>query len=82
MNDFPSNSYQLFEVLTSYLIEEYIDYGLELAVQCVPIPEGKTHEPPNVYFFDVIKQINTIIVLFENQFTDTVVPLIMLVLIC
>lgn len=76
-SDIPSNSYQIFEVLTAYLIEDYVDYGLELAVQSVPIPEAKTHEPPNVYFFDVVKQVNTIIVLYENQLSDTLVPLIM-----
>jgi len=63
------------------LIEDYVDYGLELAVQSVPIPEAKTHDPPNVYFFEVIKQVNTIILLFENQLSDTLVPLIMYVLI-
>lgn len=67
----------MFEVLTSYLIEDYIDYGLELAVQSVPIPEAKTHDPPNVYFFNVIKQINSIIILYENQISDTLIPLIM-----
>lgn len=80
-SDIPSNSYQIFEVLSSYLIEDYVDYGLELAVQSVPIPEAKTHDPPNVYFFDVIKQVNTIILLFENQLSDALVPLIMYVLI-
>lgn len=63
------------------MIEDYVDYGLELAVQSVPIPEAKTHDPPNVYFFEVIKQVNAIILLFENQLSDTLVPLIMYVLI-
>jgi len=80
-SEIPSNSYQIFEILTSYLIEDYVDYGLELAVQSVPIPEAKTHDPPNVYFFEVIKQVNAIILLFENQLSDTLVPLIMYVLI-
>ncbi|KAL5238755.1 hypothetical protein ACI65C_006165 [Semiaphis heraclei] len=75
-SDIPSNSYQIFEILTSYLIEDYVDYGLELAVQSVPIPEAKTHDPPNVYFFEVIKQVNAIILLFENQLSDTLIPLI------
>jgi len=63
------------------LIEDYIDYGLELAIQSVPIPEAKTHDPPNVYFFDVIKQVNAIIVLYENHVSDILIPLIMYVLI-
>ncbi|XP_025419969.1 exocyst complex component 5 [Sipha flava] len=75
-SDIPSNSYQIFELLSSYLIDDYVDYGLELAIQSVPIPEAKTHDPPNVYFFDVIKQVNKIILLFENQISDALVPLI------
>ncbi|XP_050438266.1 exocyst complex component 5 [Adelges cooleyi] len=75
-SDIPSNCFQIFEVLTTYLIEEYVDYGLELAIQSVPIPEAKTHDPPNVYFFDVAKQVNTIIILLEKQFSDILVPLI------
>lgn len=67
----------MFEILTYYLIEDYVDYGLELAVHSVPIPEAKTHESPNVYFFDVVKQVNTIIILYENQISDTLIPLIM-----
>lgn len=77
LSEIPSNSYQIFEVLTSYLIDEFVDYGLELAIQSIPIPESKTHDRPNVYFFDVIKQVNAIILLFENQVSDTLVPLIM-----
>lgn len=76
-SDVPSRSFQIFEVLTYCLIEEYVDYGLELAVQSVPIPEAKTHDSPHVYFFDVIKQVNTIIILYENQVSDTLIPLIM-----
>lgn len=77
MSDFPTNSYQLFEVITCYLIDEYIDYAIELAIQSIPISEIKTQELSNIYFFNVIKQVNAIIILFENQFKDTLVPLIM-----
>lgn len=59
------------------MTEDYVDYGLELAVQSVPIPEAKTHDPPNLYYFDVIKQVNTIIVLYEKQLSDILVPLVM-----
>jgi len=66
----------MFEILTSYLLEDYVDYGLELAIESIAIPEAKTHEP-NIYFFNVIKQVNSIILLYENQLLDTLVPLIM-----
>ncbi|VVC29722.1 Hypothetical protein CINCED_3A010914 [Cinara cedri] len=75
-NNIPSNCYQIFEVLTMYLIEDFVDYGIELAVQSVPIPEAKTHEPPSIIFFEVVKQVHRIIVLYENQFSETLVPLI------
>lgn len=65
----------MFEILTTYLIEEYVDYGLELGVHSVPIPEAKTNGRPNIYFFNVIKQINAIIILFENQISDSLIPL-------
>jgi len=54
-----------------------IDYGLELAIESIAIPEAKTHDPPNIYFFNVIKQVNSIILLYENQLLTTLVPLIM-----
>lgn len=59
------------------MVDDFIDYGLELGIQSVPIPEAKTHEPPNVYFFDVVKQVNIIIGLLEKQLSDVLVPLIM-----
>lgn len=61
----------------AYLVDDFSDYGLELAIQSVPIPEAKTHDPPNVYFFDVVKQVNTIIVLLEKQLSNALIPLIM-----
>lgn len=67
----------MFEILTTYLIEDYADYGLELGVHSVPIPEAKTNDRPNIYFFNVIKQINAIIILFEKEISDTLIPLIM-----
>lgn len=76
-NNIPSNCYQIFEILTTYLIEDFVDYGIELAIQSVPIPEAKTHEPPNIIFFEVVKQVHRIIVLYENQFSETLVPLVM-----
>lgn len=42
--------------------------------QGIPISETKTI--PEIYFFDVVNTVNTIVVLLEKQFNDSVLPLI------
>lgn len=58
-------------MLTTYLIEDFVDYGLDLAIQSVPIPEAKPHEPPKIVFFDVVKQVHRICYLYESQLHET-----------
>ncbi|KAG8184683.1 hypothetical protein JTE90_013076 [Oedothorax gibbosus] len=73
-SDLPGNTVMLFDVLLRYLFEEHISYALELGLLAIPLAEPKS--PPEIYFFDVIRQCNAIYHLFEKQFGDTIVPLV------
>lgn len=73
-SDMSSNAVQIFEVLVQYLIIEHIDYAVELGLQAIPLPDPKSQ--PEVYFFDVVGQANTLFHLFEKQFMDSLVPLV------
>ena len=72
--DESSNAYEIFNILTSYLIHEHVDYAIEIGLQGVPLPESKTI--PEIYFFDVLGQTSAILHLFEKQFCDSVLPLV------
>ena len=43
----------------------------------VGIPVGDPKTEPQIFFFDVVCQANTLFHLFEKQFMDSAVPLIM-----
>lgn len=74
-NDVPANASQIFEILLQYLISEHVDYALELGLQSVPIPESRIQ--PEIHFFNVVHQCNAIVRLLEEQFNDSVLPLVM-----
>ncbi|XP_047002914.1 exocyst complex component 5 [Schistocerca americana] len=73
-SDLPGNTVHVLEILLHYLMEEYLDYALELGLQGIPVAETKTQ--PQIYFFDVVRQCNAIVHLLEKQFVDSVVPLV------
>lgn len=70
-----SNAVQLLEVLLNCIIIDHVDYAVELALQAVPIPESKS-QAQRIYFFDVVRQANTIVHLLEKHFNDSALPLI------
>lgn len=72
--DLPSNTVEIMSILVSYLLHEHIDYAVEIGLQGIPLPEGKTI--PELYFFDTLGQTNAITHLFEKQFADSVLPLV------
>ncbi|XP_066600933.1 exocyst complex component 5 [Prorops nasuta] len=72
--ELPSNATQILEVLLQYLINEHVDYALELGLQSVPIPEGRSQ--PEIHFFNVVRQCNAIVRLFEELFDDSLLPLV------
>jgi len=72
--DLASNAVEIFNILVSYLFHNHVDYAIEIGLSGVPLPETKT--PPELYFFDVVGQTNTIVHLVDKQFTDSLVPLV------
>lgn len=71
---------QLFEILLTYLITEYVDYAIDLGIQSVPIPESSTQRS-EIYFFEIVQQTNVIVHLMEKLINDNLFPLIGLVLV-
>ncbi|KAB0803903.1 hypothetical protein PPYR_00873 [Photinus pyralis] len=70
-----SNATQLLDCLLVALITEHVDYALEIGLHAIPVAEGP-RTPPTIYFFSIVHQSNIIIHLFEKQFSDLVVPLV------
>lgn len=75
-SDIPGNAVQIFDILFQYLCVEHIDYALELGLQGIPIGIGESKTPPEIYFFDVVRQCNAIMHLMEKQFSNSLVPLL------
>ncbi|KAI0217580.1 Exocyst complex component 5 [Lamellibrachia satsuma] len=73
-SDLPENATKIFELLVQFLVTEHIDYALELGLQAIPLADPK--KEPEIYFFDVVCQANTIFHLFEKQFSDNLLPLV------
>lgn len=73
-DEIPINALQILEILLQYLINEHVDYALELGLQSVPIPESRTQ--PEIHFFNVVRQCNAIVRLLEEQFNDSLIPLV------
>lgn len=73
-SELPNHSARIFDVLVQYLCMEHIDYALELGLQAIPLSDPKTE--PEIYFFDVVGQANTMFHLFEKQFSDNLLPLV------
>lgn len=74
-SELPGNAVQIMDVLLQQLVMDHVDYGIELGLQAVPIPESKPQQP-QIYFFDIARQSNAIIHLVEKQFNDSLVPLV------
>lgn len=74
-SELPVNAMQIFDILLQFLINEHVDYALELGLQSVPIPESRSQ--PDIHFFNVVRQCYVIIRLLEEQFNNSLVPLVM-----
>merc|ERR1712013_12587 len=73
-SDLAVNAEEIWNLLVSYLLHNHVDYAIELGLAGIPLPETKT--PPELYFFEVVSQTNTIIHLVDKLFTDSLVPLV------
>lgn len=69
-NELSNTTVALLEVLIQYLLIEHVDYALDLGLQSIPIAESKS--PPQIYFFDIVKQANKIVRMFEEHFQESV----------
>jgi len=73
-SDLPRNAVEIFDLLVHYLLDEHVDYAIELGLLGIPLPEAKS--PPETYFFDIVRITNTIIFLVDKLFADSLVPLV------
>lgn len=74
-SDLAGNADKILDVLIQFLVLEHIDYAVELGLQAIPLPDPKSQ--PEIYFFDVVGQANTLFHLFEKQFQDNLIPLVL-----
>jgi len=73
-SDLSTNSVEIFNILVSYLLHNHVDYAIELGLTGIPLPESKV--APEIYFFDIVRQTNTIVFLVDKLFADSLVPLV------
>merc|ERR1712106_448988 len=73
-SDLAANAEEIWNLLVSYLLHNHVDYAIELGLGGIPLPETKS--APELYFFSVVSQTNTIIHLVDKLFTDSLVPLV------
>ncbi|XP_047994630.1 exocyst complex component 5 isoform X2 [Leguminivora glycinivorella] len=71
-NELPGTATALLDVLIQHLLVEHVDYALDLGLQSIPIAESKS--PPQIYFFDTVKECNKIVKMFEEHFQESVLP--------
>ncbi|RVE42509.1 hypothetical protein evm_012852, partial [Chilo suppressalis] len=71
-NELPGTTIGLLEVLIQNLLVEHVDYALDLGLQSIPIAESKS--PPQIYFFDIVKQANAIVKMFNDHFQESILP--------
>ncbi|KAL4718995.1 hypothetical protein ACJJTC_007216, partial [Scirpophaga incertulas] len=69
-NELSGTTIGLLDILIQHLLVEHVDYALDLGLQSIPIAENKS--PPQIYFFDIVKEANTIVKLFVEHFQENV----------
>lgn len=72
--ELPKNVLDILELQLHYLINEHIDYAIELGFQSLPSSEPKT--VPEIHFFEIVRQSNAVCHLLEKQFVDSVLPVV------
>jgi len=69
-----SNAVQIMEVMFQSLVEDFTDYALEVGLQAIPPNESRVQ--PEMYFFGVVREVNSIVHLMEKLFQDSLLPLV------
>ncbi|EEC06847.1 sec10, putative [Ixodes scapularis] len=73
--ELPKSVAQLFEILLNSLCIEHMHYALEIGLRAIPVSDPKAE--PEIYFFDTVRQCNSIFQLLEKQFNNSVAPLLL-----
>jgi len=73
-SDCASNAVQIMEVMFQSLVEDFTDYALEVGLQAIPPNESRVQ--PEMYFFGVVREVNSIVHLMEKLFQDSLLPLV------
>ncbi|KAL6740364.1 hypothetical protein Aduo_013725 [Ancylostoma duodenale] len=73
-SEVPKQSENILDILLKYLYSEHLDYAVELAIAGIPPGEPKTSPP--AYFFSVVSQNTSIVLLLMKQYEDSVLPLV------
>ncbi|KAK6024337.1 exocyst complex component Sec10 [Ostertagia ostertagi] len=73
-SEVPKHSENILDILLRYLYAEHLDYAVELAISGISLAEPKSAPP--AYFFAVVSQNTTIVLLLMKQYEDSVLPLI------
>ncbi|CAJ0601193.1 unnamed protein product [Cylicocyclus nassatus] len=73
-SEVPKQCENILDILLKYLYSEHLDYAVELAIAGISLAEPKVSPP--AYFFSVVSQNTTIVLLLMKQYEDSVLPLI------
>lgn len=73
--ELPKSVAQIFDILLNGLCIEHIHYALEIGLRAIPVSEPKSE--PEIYFFDTVRQCNSIYQLLEKLFNNNVAPLLL-----
>lgn len=72
--ELPKNALDILDIQLHYLINEHIDYAVEIGFQSLPSSEPKS--APEIHFFETVRQSNAVCHLLEKQFVDSVLPVV------
>ncbi|CAL4063422.1 unnamed protein product [Meganyctiphanes norvegica] len=73
-SDVHNNAVQIFDLLTKALLEDHVDYAIELGLQVIPL--GEVRSAVDLSFFEVIHQGSSMMNLLDKLFNDCLVPLV------
>lgn len=73
--ELPKNAAQIFDILLNGLCIEHIHYALDIGLRAIPVSDPKSE--PEIFYFDTVRQCNSIYQLLEKLFNSNVAPLLL-----
>ncbi|CAB3409163.1 unnamed protein product [Caenorhabditis bovis] len=73
-SEVPRHVESIVDILLKYLYGEHLDYAVEIGLAGISLAEPKTEPPP--YFFAIVAQCTTIVLLMVKQYDDSIWPII------